>query len=249
LSKLQKIINFCKLLNYLFFSKTNSVRNILLKYPDYVFLKSSDFKNEILRGYFDDLPFNGQKIRRKMIDEVILKLKPSMIVETGTYLGNTLDYFLKFNIPTYSVEVNEKFYYVAKSRFLENKNLNLVLGDSASFLKELKNYEDTILVYLDAHWYEDLPLNHELKILSKFQNVVILIDDFDIPNTLGWNFDSYSKTNITLKDISIPESYSIYFPNYKPQDDGGFKTGCLVLVKGSEALKVINKNNYLDKYK
>ena len=113
----------------------------------------------------------------------------------------------------------------------------------------MENYSEEIFVYLDSHWYEDLPLNHELKILSKFENAIIFVDDFEIPNTSGWNFDSYSKTNITIEGISIPESYSIYFPTYKPQDDGGFKTGCAILVKGSKALKVINKNNYLYKYK
>ena len=248
LSKLQKIINFCKLLNYLFFSKTNSVRNILLKYPDYIFLNSSDFKNEILRGYFDNLPFNGQKIRKKMIDEIFLKLKPNMIVETGTYLGNTLDYFLTFNIPTYSIEMNEKFYYIAKSRFLENKNLNLVLGDSASFLKELKNYEDTILVYLDAHWYSKLPLNEELEAISKFTNAIVLIDDFKVPGKNNWKYDSYNNTNLTIDSVDIPTVYKSFFPNYTPLEDGGLGTGCMLLAKGNNAIDVLSKSPYLEEF-
>ena len=115
---INKIFNLLKVIWYLLKLKTNDVRNIILKYPEYIFLNSSDDKNEILRGFYNEMPFNGQTKRQELVESLIKNFIPDILVETGTYLGNTLQYLLKFDIPTYSVEINEKFYLIAKSRFL-----------------------------------------------------------------------------------------------------------------------------------
>ena len=162
MKKTTKIFNIIKVISILLFKRRNSVRNILIKYPEMIFNNSSDDKDEILRGYFSNLPFNGQKIRKKLVSKIIKEFKPAKLIETGTYLGNTLEFLLSFKIPTYSVEINEKYYLIAKSRFINQKNLNLFLDNSTTFLTSLSNIDEEVFVYLDSHWYEDLPLEQEM---------------------------------------------------------------------------------------
>ena len=240
-----KIFNIIKIIYYLFTLKTNEVRNILLKYPDYIFLNSSSKKNEIMRGYYSNLPFNGQKIRTKMVNNIIEKFSPELIIETGTYFGNTLEHFLSYGVPVYSIEINSEFYFVAKSRFIDNHNLYLYNSDSVSELKKIKKESQRAFVYLDAHWYKELPLDEELRILEKYREVVIVIDDFQVPENSLWKFDNYDKTQLDIQNVSIPDSFKLYFPNYDPIDDGGFMTGCLVLAKGTKSNKVLIENKYL----
>ena len=241
---INKIFNLLKVIWYLLKLKTNDVRNIILKYPEYIFLNSSDDKNEILRGFYDEMPFNGQTKRKELVESLIKNFIPDILVETGTYLGNTLQYLLKFDIPTYSVEINEKFYLIAKSRFLDNKNLILNHGDSVSFLKSLDKSQKKAFIYLDAHWYNDLPLNEELIYIEQFESAIVLIDDFKIPNDSRWKYDNYGKTDLRIENVNISSKYKKFFPNYSPKEDGGFMTGCLVLGKGEEATKIL-KNSYL----
>ena len=89
MTKIQKILNIIKILKNLLFEKNNEVRNIIIKYPELFFFKSSQFKNEIIRGFYSNTPFNGQVIRKQLVRDTINQLKPDLLVETGTYLGNT----------------------------------------------------------------------------------------------------------------------------------------------------------------
>ena len=171
---INKIFNLLKVIRYLLKLKTNDVRNIILKYPEYISINSSEDKNEILRGFYDEMPFNGQLKRKELVENLIKNFSPNILVETGTYLGNTLQYLLEFDIPTYSVEINEKFYLIAKSRFLDKENLILNHGDSVSFLKSLDKSQKKAFIYLDAHWYNDLPLNEELIYIEQFESAIVL---------------------------------------------------------------------------
>ena len=44
-----------------------------------------------------------------MVDSIIEKFSPELIIETGTYFGNTLEYFLSYEVPVYSIEINSEF--------------------------------------------------------------------------------------------------------------------------------------------
>lgn len=243
-----KLYNLLKVYYYLATLKTNDVRNIILKYPEYVFFNTTPKKNEILRGYYSNLPFNGQKLRTKMISKIIESFCPDVFIETGTYYGNTLEFFLKYKKPTYSIEVNEEFYLIAKSRFLGNSNLILIKGDSATELSKINSQENPTFVYLDAHWYSELPLSEELKALERYKDIIIVIDDFKIPGNDEWSYDKYGTTELEIQSITFPEVFELYFPNYSSASDGGFMTGCIVLGKGQKALDVLSSTKELSKY-
>lgn len=122
-------------------------------------------------------------------------------VETGTGEGTCLEHVLQFNFKTYySVEIYPQIYENAKSKFSNNKNCSILLGNSFEVLPEiLKNIQGNTLFFLDAHFpgadfhYETytsvkdydtrLPLKKELQTISKIKDIskdVFIIDDLRV---------------------------------------------------------------------
>ena len=245
INKLKKSL---KIILFILNEKNNPVRNTIVSNFD-EFLVIDSFREEILQGYFVNRPFNGQKIRLEIVDNIIKKFKPKKIIETGTWIGNTLEYFLKNEIPTFTAEIEKKYYYFSKARFSENNFLNIFNCNSVEMLKEMNNFTEPVFAYLDAHWYSDLPLNEELSHLALFDEAIILIDDFKVPDNPKWKYDSYKNTDLTLDAVSISNDFSIFFPNYEPDSDGGSKTGCVFLAKGSKAKTILAEISYLTEHK
>ena len=94
-----------------------------------------------------------------------------------------------------------------------------------------------LFIYLDAHWYEDLPLEEEIEIIcSSFKDYVIMVDDFEVPGDRGYGYDDYGKSkSLTLKQFSrVFKRHDLValFPSVPSSEESGYKRGCVVLVKG-----------------
>lgn len=109
-------------------------------------------------------------------------------VETGTYLGDTLDYISRSGVRCTSIELSQELYEAARKRFYGHKNVILVQGDSGQRLPELlKEINKPVLFWLDGHYSSGItasaethtPISAELQaILShSVKEHVILIDD------------------------------------------------------------------------
>src|SRR5258706_11214039 len=108
-------------------------------------------------------PFNGQTRRREIFDA--LKAQDfAAIIETGTYLGTTTQYFAETGLPVFSIEGYPRRYGFVKARFLCFRNVSLRLGDTRSQLRKIlaqlgpEICQKPLFFYLDAHWKKDLPL-------------------------------------------------------------------------------------------
>lgn len=108
-------------------------------------------------------------------------------IETGTYLGDTLDAVKHDFDKLYSIELNEKLYKDAVVKFKPYSHITLVQGDSGKKLKDiLKEVKAPTLFWLDGHYSggitsrtdKDTPIIEELKTVfgHKYKHV-ILIDD------------------------------------------------------------------------
>jgi len=129
-------------------------------------------------------------------------------IETGTYMGATIDNIKNFFQNIYTIELNENLFLYSKKKFQNNNNINCLLGNSSEQLQIiLKNHNQDTIFFLDGHWSggetskgsEDVPLLKELQIINKyFKNKgIIIIDDlrlFGTNNNENW-------TNITKKNI------------------------------------------------
>jgi len=109
-------------------------------------------------------------------------------VETGTYLGDTLEYIAKSGVFCTSIELSQELYEAACKRFNGYKNVRLLQGDSGLRLPELlAEIKTPVLFWLDGHYISDntasdethTPISVELQaILSHpIRQHVILIDD------------------------------------------------------------------------
>ncbi|MDC0434309.1 hypothetical protein OAM69_01555 [bacterium] len=190
--------------------------------------------------------FNGQRKRQELFDALINQLKPTAIVETGTYRGTTTLYFCSTGLPIYTVEGLARNYGFAKSQLSRSKNATLLNCDSRIGLKKLlsenlkHSIHETLFFYLDAHWNEELPLDEELTIiLSTCSCPIIMIDDFKVPGDPGYSYDDYGGTSVLeAKYIGKHvEQYNLckLYPSVSSCMETGAKRGSIVLCRKREA--------------
>ena len=109
-------------------------------------------------------------------------------VETGTYLGDTVQAMRKSFSQIYTVELDPQLYRRASKRFSGIPHVHMLHGDSAAVLGDLlPRLEGSCLFWLDGHYsgkgtargQDDSPLRSELAhILARGNaNDVVLIDD------------------------------------------------------------------------
>lgn len=139
--------------------------------------------------------FNGDSYVKKKVDQFIKRERVNLIIETGTYLGQTTDYFSRVGKHVITIESNEKYLAKAKKRLGTKFNLRMFKGYSPNVLNEiLKDWvEYKTLFYLDAHW-GGTPLLEELTEIAeaKFSKPpVIVIHDFKVPGRPDLGFDTY----------------------------------------------------------
>jgi hypothetical protein len=172
---------FFRLLNHLKFRKRQLVRFYQEKFVIQNYLK----KREIIREY------------KKHFD---LKL----FVETGTFLGDTIDVLLSDFQTLYSIELQDNLARKAVNRFKGIEKVKILHGDSADILPIIMpELTKPTLFWLDGHYSssfyvgnefietakgeKETPIMEELSSILKdgLKGNVILIDDVCIFNGLG----------------------------------------------------------------
>jgi len=170
-------------------------------------------------------PFNGDPLLKKTFCLLVEKIKPQAIIETGTYHGGSTSFIAKEfpNIPVYTCEIKESIYKKAAKLLGIYKNTEIYLDTSSDFLKKIIKEKELsnkrVVFFLDAHWYDDWPLEKEIEIITnEIKSAVILIDDFKIPNNMYFHFDKYNNKECSLELIkprmNINNEYNMIFPNY-----------------------------------
>jgi hypothetical protein len=201
-------------------------------------------------------PFNGQAQRCLLFSLLIERLRPVAIVETGTYLGTTTEWMAAFQIPVFTCEGSEENFGFAQARLLPMRNVSVTLGDSREFLRTLLNgalrdlRRQTNLFYLDAHWNADLPLAEEIDIICRsFPRAVIVIDDFEVPDDLGYGFDSYGPDhtlNAAYIDPAVKQyQLAIFYPATPSSQETGMRRGCIVLGSDAEIVELLGSVSLL----
>src|SRR4030095_4950281 len=157
----------------------------------------------------DVAAFNGQAQRKRIFANIISAIPFDAIVETGTCLGDTTRYMRQTTgQPVYSYELSHTFYSLAKMRLADLNDVHLELTDSRQFLRKLGRDElvdKSVFFYLDAHWYDDLPVAEELDIIgSKWKQFVVMIDDFRVPWDRDYGYDDYYDDRVLELKLLIP---------------------------------------------
>lgn len=184
--------------------------------------------------------FCGDTCLQETFSQLVREHKPDLILETGTYLGDTTVFLASFGIPVLTVEINPDFRTAALAKFKEFPNITSMLGDSASVLLEKFDeiQDKKIVAFIDAHWQQDKAAERELTLLSRLTNKpVLLVHDFYVPGT-DFGYDSHDGHRYDL------ESFSAYFDfiygkgkwshRYNTQASG-LKRGVVIVTHKNEA--------------
>jgi hypothetical protein len=181
-------------------------------------------------------PFNGQCFRQLMYLDLALACNFEAIVETGTFRGSTTRFLAQNSggAPVYSCEYGPLHFEFAKWRLRGDQNIFLFNLDSRNFIRDLKiSRQAKTFFYLDAHWGADLPLREELNlIIQKFENFVVMIDDFEVPNDPEYQCDDYGPgKRLSLRDFPLHQDNGIacYFPARPSSQESGLRRGAIVL--------------------
>jgi hypothetical protein len=200
-------------------------------------------------------PFNGQMYRSELFKEILNQFNFDAVIETGTNRGSTTQYIAEnFSGPIFSVEYSPKYFEFSKIRTKRYANVEIYMDNSINGLKKIfdnnKFFLKNLLLYLDAHWYDYLPLKDELSIILQNNediNSVIMIDDFEVPLDKDYGFDSYSTGTLNYSYIEpvLPPNSSVFFPKTPGRRENGFKRGCAVISSNPRVSNVLEKNSLL----
>ena len=182
--------------------------------------------------------FNGQKARRRLVTQLLHSVDLGMICETGTYLGSSTAFFADhFHGKIVTIEVDPYYHRFATLRLRSAPHVYVVHSDSVGHLKRLAQDRTKTslpsLFYLDAHWYEYLPLRDELALIfGGWKKAVVLIDDFEVPDDPGYGFDDYGEGKRLCLNYLTPlglEQMHVFFPSASSAEETGSCRGCVVL--------------------
>lgn len=183
-------------------------------------------------------PFNGQEGRQEIFKELADRFQFKAVVETGTFRGTTTAFIADYlDAPIFTVEIDQKMAHFAKLNLRGYANANVACGDSRSFLRSLiadtEMPKTNVFFYLDAHWNEELPLYEEVSIIgNNWQDSVIMIDDFQVHDDAGYEFDDYGegkKLCLAYLGAQASTNWSVFFPARRSSEETGLRRGCVVL--------------------
>ena len=171
---------------------------------------------------------NGQVGRREIVSEILTTIPFTAVIETGTYRGASTGFFCELtDQPVHSVEAVPRFHHYAARRLSEYPNARLTIGDSRTFLTELVNeVESPVFIYLDAHWYENVPTQQEIESFVNWGGEwMAIIDDFEIPSDRGYKYDKYEKVTVGLDLIPKGKNLEVWVSGLDSDYETGAKRG------------------------
>ena len=124
---------------------------------------------------------------RPYLGNILKPYNKGVYLETGLASGDTSKLALDLGFKkVISIEIDKnsiKFVRKRLNKFIKNKKLLLVQGDSSKKIKEIINkYKNISVFFLDAHdgdHSNNAPLEKELKLIEKnYKNQLIIVDDF-----------------------------------------------------------------------
>ena len=127
-------------------------------------------------------------VKHRVIRAYADRFKTHVLVETGTFLGDTVFALRNDFDRIISIELDPRLAAAATSRFADNKHIRVIHGDSGHAVRAvLGTLQEPALFWLDAHWsggvtaraQSETPLVQELELIAQHSVVdhVVLIDD------------------------------------------------------------------------
>jgi hypothetical protein len=129
-----------------------------------------------------------QAVKMRIVERYLREYNLRCLIETGTYLGDTVGYLSTTGIECLSIELCEHLHRQAMEFLAHRRNVTLIHGDSREMLPGLlAELDKPALFWLDGHYSgegtaqgaEDSPIDAEIEAILKhpISSHVVLIDD------------------------------------------------------------------------
>ena len=106
--------------------------------------------------------------KRKILNFYKEKYQLKTLVETGTFFGDTVEYFKAHFSKIISIELSKELADKAAKRFENDAHISIIQGDSSIVLKELvAGFKEPVLFWLDGHYSSEFYLNGEYIVTAK----------------------------------------------------------------------------------
>jgi len=168
---------------------TNSIKKIVRKTFIYnlieYYRQHKDLVRWVKNGRAGPTP---HLIKQAIVKEYAKKFNISILVETGTFMGDMVSAMKQEFVTIISIELSNNLYRRAMKKFSGISHIQILRGDSAKVLPNiLSSIIEPALFWLDAHYSagftekgdSETPIKRELDCILKhpISNHVILIDD------------------------------------------------------------------------
>jgi len=120
------------------------------------------------------------KEKRQIIESYRKQYGVSKLIETGTFLGDTVEYFKSRFEYVYSIELSEELHRDAVDRFKHDGNVRIIQGDSGLILKTLITEIDSpALFWLDGHYSSEFYIGEKFIRTAKSNKVTPIIQELE----------------------------------------------------------------------
>lgn len=137
-------------------------------------------------------------MKRKIIEDIMIKENINYFIESWTYLWETVNYFKSKVKNITSIELSEELANFSQNKYKSHNNIKILQWDSWKIINNIaETLSEKSLFFLDWHysggftakWDSDCPLIQEINGISKskIKNHVVIIDDY----RLIWNDKDY----------------------------------------------------------
>lgn len=135
-------------------------------------------------------PFGFDITAALEFDLLVEHYRCDAIFETGCNLGDTTYYLARRypNIPLFSCDISQRHAEFTRQRLAFASQARIEQQDSPLLIERHASRFERPIFYLDAHWYEDWPLQRELSLIERG---IVIVDDFDIGHP-RFGFDAYA---------------------------------------------------------
>jgi len=186
--------------------------------------------------------FNGQLRRDAVIESLLESFPFDLVIEAGTYRGTTTQRLREMTaVPIITIELSKRYHEYARRRLSALPDVMVIRGDSALQIRRAATSGshdglDKVFAYLDAHWGPNLPTRYELlELLSGWETVCAVIDDFKVPGDTGYGYDDYGPGLVVDQTLlaGLPlAGVALFFPSIPSVDETGYRRGWAVLARG-----------------
>ncbi|MDP4013829.1 MAG: hypothetical protein U0990_02620 [Candidatus Nanopelagicales bacterium] len=176
-------------------------------------------------------PVPPDRVKHKMIEAAARSAGSRVIVETGTYYGDTAAYFAVRRYDVHSIELSPELTELARQRFKYRNNVQIHMGDSGEILGQvIAGIDVPICFWLDGHYSGGVtagdsmrpPILREIEAIGRHpvRSHVIVIDDMnafdgidypavdavvDAAHRNGFNESSLESNLLVLRSLPVAQ--------------------------------------------